>query len=300
MTDAQPAAPGPARPTLGVVAISHNEQDNMRRFLEHLVNWVDEVVVVDDGSTDSTADIAAEFPHKVTFVQSPRTGGEYFSHQRNKGIDLARSDWLLHMDIDERVSPALAREIIQGICQPGRKAWRFRRRNHFMNRPMSGGGWQTWNQVHLARRETLRFGGMFHESVELACTAEETGQLDGYMYHLNEIELRQRLRKSDTYLEEVIAEIRARHPKIGFGHLLTLPVIEFIKRYLLRRGFVDGVPGLISAIHSATARFRACALAWEQQHPVSRAALEDRLRREWLAADWPGPDGGDQPGPRGP
>jgi glycosyltransferase involved in cell wall biosynthesis len=283
-----------------VVAISYNEQENMRRFLEHLATWVDEIVVVDDGSSDGTAAIAREFPGQVTFVESPRAEGEYFSHQRNKGIELARSDWLLHMDIDERVSPALAREITERIREPGRKAWRFRRLNHFMNRPMSGGGWQTWNQVHLARREVLRFGGMFHESVELACTEDETGQLKSYMYHLNETDLRHRLRKSDTYLEEVIGEIVSRHPRVGPGHLVTLPALEFIKRYLVRRGFRDGVPGLISALHSATAKFRACALAWEQQHPVSRAALEDSFRREWQATDWPPASTGDESGRRAP
>jgi len=275
------------QPSLGVVAISYNEEDNLRRFLEHLIPWVTEIVIVDDGSTDSTAAIAREFTAKLNFIVSPRADGEYFSDQRNKGIDAAHSDWLLHMDIDERISPDLAREIVAHIARPHCRAFRFRRLNHFMNRPMSGGGWQTWNQVHLAQRDTLRFGGMYHESVELSCNEKETGQLSGLMYHLNEMDLRHRLRKSDLYLEEIIADLAVRYPKIHGGHLLSLPALEFVKRYFLRRGLLDGVPGYISAAHSATAMFRACALLWEKQHPVSRKQLEEAFEREWASSDWP-------------
>src|SRR2546428_14092308 len=96
------------RPTLGVVAISHNEETDMPGFLEHLLPWVDEIVIVDDGSTDETIQIARAAGPKVKIISSPRQPGEYYSHQRNKGIDAATSDWLLHMDIVERVTPELA------------------------------------------------------------------------------------------------------------------------------------------------------------------------------------------------
>jgi (heptosyl)LPS beta-1,4-glucosyltransferase len=92
------------KPTLGVVAISYNEEIDLPGFLEHLVTWVDEIVIVDDGSTDSTEQIASNYGSKVKFIRSKRVKGEYYSDQRNKGIDNANSDWLLHMDIDERVT----------------------------------------------------------------------------------------------------------------------------------------------------------------------------------------------------
>src|SRR5687767_11794205 len=99
-------------PTLGVVAISHNEERDIGAFLEHLLPWVDEIVIVDDGSTDGTAHLIRAASAKIKFVESPRTCDEYYSHQRNKGIKAATADWLLHMDIDERVTPALAEEIL--------------------------------------------------------------------------------------------------------------------------------------------------------------------------------------------
>ena len=150
-------------PTLGVVAISYNEEKDLLGFIDHLLPWVDEIVIIDDGSSDRTADIASIKGSKVHFILSPRKEGEFFSHQRNKGIANSSCDWLIHMDIDERVTPALATEILMAISDTTKDAYRFRRKNFFLHRAMRGGGWQDWNLIHLARRSVLKFGGMYHE-----------------------------------------------------------------------------------------------------------------------------------------
>ena len=137
--------------TLGVVAISYNEEKDLPGFLSHLEFWVDEIVIVDDGSTDRTASIAEAASDKVKFMVSPREEGEYFAVQRNKGIHLAESDWLLHMDIDERVTPSLSAEILAAVEDETKDGYRYRRLNLFLHRPMRGGGWQDWNMVHLER-----------------------------------------------------------------------------------------------------------------------------------------------------
>src|SRR3972149_1078964 len=89
--------------TLGVVAISRNEERDLPGFLENLLPWVDEIIIVDDGSTDSTRKVAETAGEKVRFLVSPRMKGKYYADQRNKGIDAARSDWLIHMDIAESI-----------------------------------------------------------------------------------------------------------------------------------------------------------------------------------------------------
>jgi len=150
----------PIRVSLGVVAISYNEQEDMPGFLSNLIDWVDEIILVDDGSSDETEAICAAAGPKVKFLRQPREEGEYFSDQRNKGIAAASSEWLLHMDVDERVSKELAAEILIAIQNPDYDGFRYRRLNHFMHRPMYGGGWQDWNLIHLARRKLFHFGGM--------------------------------------------------------------------------------------------------------------------------------------------
>ena len=122
-----------SKPTLGVVAISYNEEVDLPGFLEHLKGWVDEIVIIDDGSTDTTEQIASKYGPKVNFIKSKRDAGEYYSDQRNKGIDHAKSDWLLHMDIDERVTKELSLEILTAVSSPDYDAYKFKRLNYFFS-----------------------------------------------------------------------------------------------------------------------------------------------------------------------
>ena len=276
------------RPSLGAVAISYNEERDLPGFLENLSGWVDEIVVIDDGSSDRTEEIAAEYGAKVKFLRSPRQAGEYFADQRNKGIDAATSEWLLHMDIDERVTAELAKEILAAIRDPAFDGYRFRRLNHFMHRPMRGGGWQDWNLVHLARRERLRFSGMFHERCEVDSPPGRIGQLASPMVHLNEDCFEKRLSKSGVYAEEVIKQIEDRGKRVGALDLFGRPLVEAVRKYIFKKGFLDGIPGVISALHAATAIFRAHAVVWDRQNRVERAELEKTLADAWTS------EGGDK------
>lgn len=269
------------QPTLGVVTISFNEEQDLPGFLSNLLDWVDEIVIVDDGSSDRTKTLAEDAGDKVKFIASPRSEGEYFSHQRNKGIDAAKSDWLLHMDVDERVSPELSREILAGISNPDMDGFRFRRLNYFMHRPMKGGGWRDWNLVHLARREKFKFGGMFHESCHLDAREGAEGQLSELMIHYNEDNLEKRFRKSGLYLDELVKRAEARSKPVRFVDIAGRPLVDFLRKYVLKRGFLDGIPGFISAIHSATAVFRANALVWDKQNAISREQIEADFTQSW-------------------
>ncbi len=275
------------RPSLGVVSISYNEERDIEGFLENLASWVDEIVIVDDGSTDRTEEMALAYGDKVKFLKRPRADGEYFSHQRNKGIDAASSDWLLHMDIDERVSPELAAEIIEGIADAEKDGYHYRRLNYFMHRPMKGGGWRDWNLVHLARRDKFRFGGMFHEDCLMDAPPERIGQLHGLMIHFNEDNFEKRLRKSATYLEEIAKGVESRKRPVTWIDIVGRPIAEFARKYIFKRGFLDGIPGFISAAHSATAIFRANALVWDRQNHIDRSQLDVDLKKSWSAASLP-------------
>ncbi len=268
------------RPTLGVVAISYNEEQDLPRFIEHLLPWVDEIIIVDDGSTDRTAEIAAAGGEKVKFIVAPREKDEFYSHQRNKGIAAANSEWLLHMDIDERLPTELAKEVCLAIQDPNKDGFRYRRLNYFLHRPMRGGSWQDWNQIHLARRSKFHFEGMFHETCCLDAAEGRVGQLTTRMHHLNDCSFFDRLRKSNQYLEEVVEGLKSRGCRAGYFSLLWAPSKEFVKKYFFKLGFRDGVPGLISAIHSATAIFRAYAVLWEQQNQIDRAHLEAQFAND--------------------
>ncbi|MFW2439047.1 MAG: glycosyltransferase family 2 protein [Arenicellales bacterium] len=268
--------------TLGVVAISFNEERDLPGFLENLYDWVDEIVIVDDGSTDKTHEIAEGWGGKVKFIRSPRHEGEYFSHQRNKGIDVAESDWLLHMDIDERVPLKLSVEILEAIKSIQFDAYRYRRLNFFLHRPMKGGGWQDWNLVHLAKRDIFRFDGMYHEDCLVEAPAERIGQMNEKMWHLNDDTYMERMTKSNLYCQEQSKIFSERGLSVRWWHFFSLPILEFGNKYVRKKGFRDGTIGILFALHSSCATFRACALLWDEQNNIPRSSVDEKVRQLWI------------------
>jgi (heptosyl)LPS beta-1,4-glucosyltransferase len=264
-------------PTLGVVAICRNEQRDLGGFLAHLLPWVDEIVLVDDGSTDDTLEIARDAGPKVSVVSSPRLPGEYFSHQRNKGIKAARSDWLLHMDIDERVPPELRREIEEAIRRPDVDGLRFHRHNFFLHRPIRGGGWQLHSYLHVARRQKFAFGGKIHEECKLSSPANRVKRLRSFMWHFNEDSYEKRRQKSLFYTRVEAETLLQKNIRVRLWHLTIVPFLVFIKRYFLLLGFRDGIAGWILAFEGMASTFDAYAIAWDQQNRIAREEIESRF-----------------------
>ncbi len=264
-------------PTLGVVAISYNEERDLHGFLSNLLPWVDEIVIVDDGSTDKTEKIAKSGGAKVNIIISPRNPKEYFSHQRNKGINAAKSDWLLHMDIDERITGYLKTEILEAIKDSSKDGYRFRRLNFFLHRPMRGGGLQNWNLIHLAKRELFIFGGKMHETCLIDTTDDRLGQLKEKMWHLNDEDFIERIRKSNLYSQIRAEDILESNYKVKWYDLIFRPIYIILNRYLIQNAFIDGIPGLISSLNSAFSVFRSYALVWDTQNKIPREDIESKL-----------------------
>lgn len=271
-------------PTMGVVAISKNEEQDLPGFLEHLDPWVDEIIVVDDGSTDTTIDIVRNAGPKVKLIEQIMNAKDGFAGQRNRGIMEAQSDWLLHMDIDERVPPQLASEILEAIRSGRYDAYRYRRLNFFLHRAMSGGGFQDWNNPQLARRGRHHFENAVHEVCIIENAPDSIGQLKAQMWHLNDESYKERMEKSMVYCQNQSKRLAARGIKMQWYHLFLFPIAEFIRKFFIRQGYLDRTPGLLFAIHSACAMFRACALVWDEQNHLSRSDIENQLRKMWKAS----------------
>lgn len=267
-----------AQPTLGIIAICKNEEIDLPGFLSHLIPWVDEIVLVDDESTDDTLEIARAFAPKVRCINHPMQPQFGFAGQRNAGIQAATADWLLHMDIDERVPAALGQEILRAIQDPNYNGFRYRRMNYFLHRPMYSGGLQLWNNPQLGRRGYHHFERNLHEK----CMVEGlVGQLNNVMWHLNDANYAERMRKSVHYCQYEAQRLIDQNHIIRWYDFFVYPALKFVKGYALQRGFRDGIPGLIFALHSADAVFRTYALAWDLQNRLSRDELEAQIRQDW-------------------
>ena len=269
-----------SHPTISVVAISRNEAEDLPGFLANLLSWVDEVILVDDGSDDDTVEIAQASGHKVSVIQR-RMSEDGFAGQRNAGIEAATSDWVLNMDVDERVPPELASEMQLAISNTALNAFRYRRLNFFMHRPMQAGGWCSWNNPQLARRNFHRYVNRVHERCEVEGGEAKIGQLNHKIWHLNDDGYKERMRKSFQYCQMEAEKLLAKREIVKRHDLLLKPLKEFVKNYVWKQGFRDGTPGLVSAIHSACSMFRTYALAWDEQNRIPRNCLEQKLQTMW-------------------
>lgn len=265
------------KPSIGVVTISKNEEQDLPFFLGHLIDWVDEIIIIDDNSNDRSLEIAQTFGDKVKFIVSPGIENEYFSHQRNKGIELSSTDWIIHMDIDERIPNELKIEILKAIQNPNYVAYKYYRDNYFLHRSMRGGGWTTWNRPHLAKRNSFLFGGMIHENQIFHHEKPQIGQLANKMIHLNDATFSERIEKSKRYLPEFIKRLKRKNIKVKTVHFVIYPTQVFLKKYIYQRGFLDGTLGFMWAIHSSVAIFQALSILWDEQNRILRSDLESKI-----------------------
>lgn len=266
------------RPTLAAVAICRNEIRDIEGFLANVLAVVDEVVVVDDGSTDGTLEILKAAGPKVKVVERRLEPAGGFAAQRNAGIEAATADWLLHMDIDERITPALAREIRSTLPGSTLGAYRYRRLNFFLHRPFRAGGWERWNHPQLGRRGRHRFVNPIHEMVEVDGGSAAVGQLAAEMWHLNDESFRERIAKNANYAVFTAAEIE-RKRRVRWWSLLAFPAWRALKAYVYRGAWRYGELGLIFAVYTFTSSFNAYAVAWDDQNRLDREGLEAALRR---------------------
>ena len=230
-----------SRAPLSAVLITRNAAHQLADCLES-VAFCDEIIVVDSSSDDGTAEIAAQ--HGARVIQSEWRG---FGPQKQFAVEQASHDGVLCIDADERVSERL-RESIRtalGTVSPAPlfTAWRFARCNKFMGRYLKHGeGYPDWSLRLFDRRAARWSDDAVHEKV---IAGGEIGTLDGDLLHESAESLETYLAKQNRYTTLAAQEALAEGRRANVAQLLFSPALRFIKFYLLRRGFLDGLPGLV-------------------------------------------------------
>jgi len=228
---------------VSVVVITKNEEKNIEECLK-TVTWADEIVLLDDCSTDRTVEIAKKFTDCISERKMDVEG-----KHRNYAYSLASNEWVFSLDADERVTPELASEITMLLSSPEKageyNGYTMPRRNYIGDCWLKHGGWYPSAQLKFFRRDEFRY-----EESEVhprAFMEGPTGRLSGDLIHYSYRDFADFLGKLNNQTDREAAKWVKDKRKIGLFKSLRKTVDRFIKSYIIKKGYKDGFMGFMAA-----------------------------------------------------
>lgn len=250
------------RQPLSIAIITLNATSQLADCLES-VRFAEEIVVVDSGSSDGTRALAERYGARV--IDQAWLG---FGPQKQFAVDACTHDWVLCLDADERVSPALRASLENALKNPSTASFRFARCNRFLGRYLKHGeGYPDWSLRLFDRRQARWSDDAVHEKV---IAAGPVGTLTGDLLHDSAESLASYLTKQNRYTTLAAEMALAAGKKASFGRLALSPLVRFIKFYFIRQGFRDGLPGLVHIAIGCFNSFIKYAKMREHQQSSSR------------------------------
>jgi len=245
-------------PTLSVILITRNEEANLDDCLASLEGIAQQIVVVDTNSTDRTLEIAKT--HGA--VVSQPTDWPGFGPQKNRALDLATGDWVLSLDADERLTPALRSEIVTAIHHSAHvDCFAIPRLSWYCGRFIRHSGWNPDYVDRLFRKGTAHFSDdLVHERL---IPQGQVAKLENLMLHFSFMNYSQVLQKVDRYstasAEQAFAKGKTSSPLKAILH----GAWSFIKTYIIRAGFLDGAQGFALAMSNSQGTYYRYLKLWQ-------------------------------------
>lgn len=242
--------------------IVFNEEENIADLCE-TISFCDEIVIVDSNSSDNTVEIARRYTDKI-FQR------EFHGYKDKHEFADAQTtgDWILWIDADERITPELL-ESITNLRQQEEKTlpdgFRIARRTRYLGRWIKYSGWYPDYQMRLYRKSASFWEGIAPH--ETARVPGKTEILKGEFLHYTKKSLSEYHRVVDSYAT-LAAEYKFKHDeKVGGFGIFFNTIAGFLRSFIVKQGFRDGVPGLIIAVFTAYGVFLKYAKVWEHNHP---------------------------------
>jgi len=236
--------------TVSVAIATYNEAQNIDRCLSAVVDWVDEVIVVDGHSIDNTVEIIKKYKNSKIIS----TGNKVMFHlNKQMAIDACTGDWILQLDADEVVTPALKEEILKTIPDSKFNGYWIKRQNFFLGRFLKKGGVYPDPTIRLYRRG---FGKLpcknVHEQAEIK---GPVGTLSSDLLHYADPTFSRYLLRNDRYTSLLAQDLKDQKVTLSFlnflNYFIVKPIHWFCLAYFRHRGYVDGFPGFVFAWYSS-------------------------------------------------
>ncbi|MDD5643868.1 MAG: glycosyltransferase family 2 protein [bacterium] len=228
--------------SVSVCIITKNEAERIEKAVRS-ASFADEVVVVDSFSSDNTAGICEKLGCKVF----KRVFDDY-SGVKNFALEKAGSDWVFFLDADELITKNLSKEIVKITGHnTDRSAFRVKRKVYIFGKRIRWGSAKDDAPVRLLRKGKCRFFQPVHEEVEVKGS---TGLMSAYMEHHTTSSVYDYLEKFNKYTDLEAEYMYGRGVKPHFGYLAVKPMLGFLRGYVIKLGFLDGIRGCIFEVLS--------------------------------------------------
>lgn len=232
---------------ISLVIITRNEESNIQRCIQS-APFVDEVIVMDSGSTDRTCEIAANLGAKV--FQQPWLG---FGPQKNMAASKAKNDWILSLDADEELSTQLISEISEKFSQlQVDVGYQFPRISQYMGKWIRHGGWYPDSQLRLYNRQHSSWlAAKIHEKVQAQRVEKFNSEIKHYVF----ADVASHVETNNRYSGLLAEADFDKGKRFNLLRLLVKPPIKFLETYFLKLGFLDGLPGFVIAVGASYSIF---------------------------------------------
>jgi len=248
---------------VSVCVLACNEEDVLGRCLASIAEWADEIVVVVDAkSTDASEAIARRIAHRVEI--RPYSGDV---DQKSHCVGLAKNDWVFVIDPDEVVTPGLLTSMDEALAAvldgvEGPVGFRVNRATYHLGRWIRHGDFYPDWKLRLFRRSRARWVGRDpHGRIEVDGAVEDlVGDLEHYSYR----DLSDQIARIQFFSDQAAAALIEARVPFRITNLVARPPARFLRVYLLRQGFRDGLPGFVIAVASAFYVFLKYAKHWER------------------------------------
>lgn len=242
------------RSSIATLILTYNEEENLRDCIES-VKWSDEIVVIDSYSEDNSVQIALEYTEKVY-----KRKFDDFASQRNFGLEKIESEWVLVVDADERVTSNLKEEILEKLNNSCVQGYKIPRKNYFLGKWIKYCGWYPDYTMRLFKVAGNRYTGLVHEGLDI----EKFVKLNNPFIHYTYRDIEHYVNKLNHYSTLDAEKKYSAGKRRSILYIIIRPIFEFIKLFILERGFLLGNEGLILSILMSYYQFLKSAKLWEK------------------------------------